>query len=224
MGLSNNQPQSTYCTASNGKIRIRVNEPCEGSVTRKLTMGENAGQEIHELVYDKLDGHLVHVELKEGKYGDQWVFVIQDPEDGKRYTLQFGHTSTSAMRIINQLCSSAFDPTKIIVVKPYDFISKEGKQVVGVNVWQGEKLPFAYGTNSRPIEGLPQMPDWELVKINNKEQFDKGAQLEFLANAVATVLAPKVNAVHKSSAAQVPVASVEEAPKVEAEEFDDVPF
>jgi len=224
MGLSNNQPQSTYVTCSNGKIRMRLNEPCEGSTSRKLTMGENAGQEVHELVFDKLDGYLRHVELKEGKYGDQWVFVLEDADTEERFTLQFGHTSTSAMRILNQLLSPAFDPSKVIVVKPYDFIGKDGKQIVGVNIFQGEKLPFAYGTNSRPIEGqIGEMPDWVLVEINGKPQFDKGAQLKFLAGKVAEVLAPKINALKPATAVPL-AASLADAPKVEQEEFDDVPF
>lgn len=224
MGLANRQPQSTFVTASDGKIRVRLDGPCEGSESRKITMGESAGKEIHEMLYDQLDGFLRRVELREGKYGDQWQFVIEDADDGSLYTLQFAHISASAQRVINQLCSPEFNAERPISIRPYKFKSKEGKEIVGVNVYQGEKLPFAYGTNAKPIEGRPEMPDWEAAMLNGKTIFDKTKTLEFLANAVATVLAPKVNAAHKSSAAHVPVASTEDAPKVEAEEFDDVPF
>lgn len=64
MGLSKTQRDVTFLSLSEGQIVMRVPEPTETSVSRKITKGKNEGNIVHEEKFDKLTGFITGLEVE----------------------------------------------------------------------------------------------------------------------------------------------------------------
>jgi len=217
MGLGNsNNSGRKFITIVGGKWTLRVTEDTEGAVARALTNGPNEGTDVHELYFDHLDGMIVGGEIKDGKYGMDICFDIDD--DGEKFTVQIPLQSAYFGTIAK--VSPNIDPTqKIFLGMGFDTEKKKPFMYVQQN---GETVRAAF-TKAEPNG----MPEAFKEKVMGKEQWNFQAQEQFLFEKIEEFFERSFGA---ESGAQAPAKPAPEvAPAVEAEpdlsQFDDdVPF
>lgn len=179
--------RTTYFTVSNGKVRVRLKEPAEGSVARQ----NKNGDVVHEYVFDEFSGTLQSVSIDEAPFGRQWKLIFLD--EMEHYTLSMPYDSSTAQKLLNLLLAPELDLSKAVTLRPYDFTNDKGNRVVGVTVLQnGAKATPAFGTAAYPIDGRPEMPELEKIKFKGQEVYDSTKRLEFIASAVETTLQHKL--------------------------------
>lgn len=191
MGFSNSAPQSSaiYFGISEGKCRIRLKEPTNGSVTRTT----KDGNVVHELVNDQFTGVLRTVEARETQYGKQWAFTFVDAPSF--YVLTIKYSSQYAKTLIQALCNPALDVTSEITLRPYSFSPKDDntRTITGVTVMQnGKKIERPYCSPMNPEPGKTQLPGLEEITVRGEKIFDDTKQMEFLAAELSKHVLPKL--------------------------------
>jgi hypothetical protein len=165
MALENSQHGQIYLSVFSGKLTRRVPADTEGSVSRE----NKNGKVVHELTYDKLSGILTGIEFREGDYGREIHFCIEDCPD--TYRLQLPFSSKVAKSIIMRLPNCDLSA-------PLDIHTGWDKEKESTFAWivqNGSKVLSAY-TKENP-GGLPPM---EQIKVKGKDTWDDSKQLEFL--------------------------------------------
>lgn len=202
----------TFFSMTHGKVRIRVQSPCEGSTERQL----KDGNVVHELVHGTYEGRLVSLTKEDSQWGIQWRFEFDD--QGARAVCTMNYDSVNAQRLLNVFLSPDLDINQPVVLKPYDFTAKDGKHLAGITVYQGgEKVQPAFATASFPVEGRMNMPELKAVKYKGKDAWDSTERLEFLEKHIDDFLVPRL----ATSGAVNQVASV---PPVNETDGDGLPF
>lgn len=182
MGLieSSVRTGASYLSIADGKLIARAKTQLEGyePYTKKDgTIG-------FEKKFKAVEGFITGVARVESEWGPKWEFTLHD--DGVRFIISLNYSSSYAKNIINCLCNPACDLTQRLTIKPWSMDDpKTGKAKTGVNVKQNAvKIPWAYG--------LDDMPRLEQVTVKGMKVWDDTKQVEFLENAVETVIRPRI--------------------------------
>jgi hypothetical protein len=176
MGLTNSQSNFTFLSVFNGKLTRKVKEGTEGAVSRENKKGDT----VWELTYDNLSGMLIGVEFRDGDYGKEIHFLVEDGIDV--YKLQCPFSSAIAKSFVSRLPNCKLkEPIEIRTgwdkekEKGFSYIKQDGKTV-----------PSAYSKDNP--NGLPPMIK---QKVKGKETWDDSDQLEFLEKMLAKDIIPQ---------------------------------
>jgi hypothetical protein len=202
--------QGKYCYIIGSKVCEKVIAGTQGAVKRLNKKNE----EVYELQYDNLSGYLKSISIKDGMFGKEWLFTLED--NGEKFQLQVPYSSKQAKCIL--FCLPNIDLNKEIVVSPF---SKEvdGKTKSGVFVNQDrEGIKWAY-TKDHP-NGLPQM---KKIKVKGVETWDDTDQLEFLEKSIAQIMTVDWSKVETRTQAPVEAIPSSTASSVPDDESD-LPF
>ena len=160
MGLESIEKKvSNYLTIVNGHWaqRYDVHEQVEGSVTRKLEKGDNAGQTVRERYYRSVTGVMEEIKLAEKPWGSidlEITLKLIDVEGSPCYTLVIPSNNRLfydfAKRVPNIDCTPEIT-TQIGIGSDKD----NGKTRLFLYMKQnGEKVPMHY-TKDNP-DGMPE--------------------------------------------------------------------
>lgn len=72
----------------------RVNENTAGAVKRVLAKGDNAGKEVYELEFSKIEGYITDVKWRENRdkpFGPTWTITIED--NGEKFQINYPEDS-----------------------------------------------------------------------------------------------------------------------------------
>ena len=164
---------------ADGKFHINVPEGTEGAVTRtyKTSTGEE-GSKL-EKVYESLSGKINSVELYEGDYGKNIILNMED-EDGL-FAASFGCSSNFGEDVLKKILN--VDMEKDVDLVPFSFLGKNGKNVKGVNIYQGgaredENKVFSYFHDYNPDtkettikNGYPKAPTPKKGKVISSDEW-----------------------------------------------------
>lgn len=153
--FSDNKP---FLSISGGKLRRKVEEGTPGAVAR---INKN-NEQVYELVYPGWSGTVHDWEVASNDFGDQLRVTFDDA------VLTMNVESAYFRDFVRKFASA--DKHRAVTVKPYDFVTDEGKRMTGLNIFQGEnKLDdyFSKKTESGwvAMHGFPEEEDWDIKKV-----------------------------------------------------------
>ena len=169
---------------------------------------------VFERQFDNLSGIISNISFNKGNYGEEFIILIKD--DGENYRL-----SMNISQIKNSLYANSFlsklrniDLTKEVTLKPYDFITKEGKKQTGMTVTQdGNKLGNSYydtKTKKLLVKSFPTIENWSESTQEDRDMYN--LQLKsFYKKEVSKLKFPETPKKVEKKAEDVP-------------ESDDLPF
>ena len=140
-----------YFSIVGGKFAEKATAETPNAVKRT----NKKGAEVYELMYDKINGWIEDIQIRNSDFGEQLEFGLNDGNETCMVSIPveskfFRHF---AKKIDN------VDLKQEAVLAPYSFIGKEGKKAIGLNIYQGGnkvawiELPGA----PKPIsENLPE--------------------------------------------------------------------
>lgn len=150
-----------YVTVSNGKFVQRVTEETEGAVKRIIENKKDKSQKtVFELIYGDIDANLESIDIDEsGNYGDQLKLNMSYMDEKFTVTLPMnGREAKSFLCALPNL-----NLNHMVILKPFNFVAKDnGKQLIGMNVYQGGKdkeNKVAHFYSKETPNGLPQVPE-----------------------------------------------------------------
>lgn len=202
MGLSNTGGNSKFVTINGGKFTIRLKDDDPNPKAVERVLGEkspNAGKTIKELKFNHIDGKIVSAEMKEGKYGTDMCFDIDDGKEPVKLQVNldsgfFGQVTKRLPNLNKDEWLDIFIGTDSETKRPFIWIEQGGSTV---------KMAH---TRDNP-NGMPERVE-KVVK--GKTEYDYTDQENFLYN-VACEFIDKVN-------------GGVSAPPAEPTEDDTVPF
>lgn len=177
---STNGPSKTWAKFAQGKICLSSREPRDGYTERV----NKAGNTVYEQYHDAFTGYLQDVTATdEGDYGRQWIFTMQD--EGRQFAFATGYSTRYAKSMLNALCNPALDYNAKMTLKPYAFENDQGKKIVGVTIYQGEKITGAYDKTT--------LPPLREVKVKGETMWDDTEVMEFFEAKLSEVIKPRLN-------------------------------
>jgi hypothetical protein len=186
--------KSCYVGFSKGVFIKRVEQPTADTITRALTMGPNAGNEVHELHFQTITGQLVDIKKDiHETYGASWEFIIDttvEGQDPEQIILKMGYDNGHAKSFIKKLPN--IDTNKDLLLKAFDNFTPQGTDKVlnGFSIrHDGEKETIKPAYTRDEPNGLPEM---KVVKVKGKDVYDDHEQMIFLENIINTVIKPKL--------------------------------
>jgi hypothetical protein len=138
MGLSNTGGGIKFVTINGGKFTIRLKDGDNNPDAVERALGERSptpGKIVRELKFNHLDGKIIGGEMKEGKYGTDMCFDIED--EGEIFKLQIGLDSGFFGQVTKRLPN--VDPSERVdffigtdseTKKPYIYIQQNGETCV----------------------------------------------------------------------------------------------
>lgn len=227
--LASNRAQKTkahYYRIIKGGVAYKVPEPVKNdkgeiiSVARELEKGKNAGQEVHELIFNQLEGILFDVKIKEpnGQIPYQIEYHLMH-EKGEVMIIQSNLYTGDTCQILQKLIG--IDPNKKITFDFYGFADKEsGKMKYPIVIHSGEVKMVNYFDKENPnlpkwVQKFETGPDGKQVS----KGYSQTDQVNFLWNSLKTILLPNLPKLGTQTAAPV----VSAAAIVEQGEYDDIP-
>lgn len=169
---------------ADGKFHINVPEGTKGAVTREYKVRGKDGAEDTtgsklEKVYESVSGKITSVELYEGDYGKNIILNMED-EDGA-FAASFGCSSNFGEDVLKKILN--VDMEKDVDLVPFSFLGKNGKNVRGVNIYQGgaredENKVFSYFHDYNPDtkettikNGYPKAPVAKKGKVISSDEW-----------------------------------------------------
>jgi len=156
----------TYFNIVQGRFAVRVKEGDEGAIKRVIVNKKDKSEKtVFEKYYESIDAHIESIDIDEsGDYGDQVKVNMKDADE--RFTVTLPLNGREAKSFLS--CLKNIDMSKEVTLDPFNFEGKDGKQVIGLGVYQGaknsenrhpkeNKVPF-YFTKETP-NGLPQVAE-----------------------------------------------------------------
>jgi hypothetical protein len=203
MGAKTNQNNYSYYTVLNGKFAQKVKEGTEGAVARK----NKKDVMVYELLFDTLEGKLIGIETRDGDYGKEIHFIINDGIENMKMQIQF--SSSTLKSYLSRILNADLNRTLEFCVgwdkekeRTFAYLKQDGKTVQSMF------------TKDNP-NGLPPMVR---KKVKGKDIWDDSDQLEFFENFLNEKVLPKLkgsNPLHEN-------AKIEEPSKPPVD--DDLPF
>jgi hypothetical protein len=203
--------KKSYLSVYKGKIVQRVPKGTEQSIERVTKTGDT----IHELHFESFSAEIKNMYVEKTDYGMQCRVVLSDM--GEEYVLNIATESSvfdSFAKRVPNIKSGVY-----YTIKPYDFESKEGKRMIGVNLFDGKNKIDPFFTKDNPGD-VPAFPTGGTEKAVKRWAIDK---TEFFENLVDDY-GKKMNQPVQEKRASVNVPLVKGAPKVEEEDESDLPF
>jgi len=188
------EKRTHYFSVSKGWLIRRVQTPTETSITRKITMGERMGQEIHEEFSNQFEGKLIDVKVKEAQGNFQKKLQLSFiHESGEVAVIELNLYSGYSCGVLNKLsnCNTAQN----ILLETWDIKDdkKEGGHSYHITLKQGgQKLADLFTKESA------ELPQWEKITFQGKTVWDQSKQVDFLLHnllstkSFAKVAAPAV--------------------------------
>jgi hypothetical protein len=215
-GTNNDKGSATYLRIADGKIVEEVDKNTIGAVSRTTKPSDEhpEGREVWERRDSYLEGVVTSMWRKEREYkGDinrSLVLRISDVGENCQLEIKEGgrYWSSFMLRLPNM------DLTKPIRIAPYDFTDKEGKRVIGLNVFQGDVKVAPKWDKNNPGD----LPQGRKVRVNGKDVWDFEERDQYLIKVmekIAAGLKEKDNAIAATSGE--PVAS-------KVDDDNDLPF
>lgn len=170
--VGNETTVANFYNVTNGKIVRSFGKKEPEGIETKSRVNKN-GDTVYELNYDYISGVIKNAEIKNHEeYGDNIVLTLVNGNDSAQLSIKFD--SAYGRSFLFKL--GGIDLLDEIKIKPYSFLNNEGKNIIGLNLFQdGKKIKNLY-TREAP-NGLPPL---EEVTFNGKKQWDKTKQINFL--------------------------------------------
>lgn len=209
---------ATWCRIAGGKIIRQAEEHTPGAVNVEIKeKGEPTGKFRWELHDDNVTGRItkLSVQSKEfhGEELRQLVVSLTYVGHNVNVTMKEGDRYWRAfmLRLPNVKLLDE------VTFAPFDFESKEGNRIIGMNLLQHtEKVPPVW-TKDNPGE----LPPMQRVVYKGKERADFTAQDEWLNQNVLLPVNAKLATIVVQAPAAVPAAP---APAAQVDEDDDLPW
>lgn len=179
--ITNSGPKVTWAKIAQGKIVLTSKEQKDGYVARVNKLGNT----VYEKFFEGFEGKLLSIRTQDGEYGCQYIFSFKDGEDV--VNIAIGCESKYANHLLLRLLNwQQIDIKESFSIKPYSFLSEEGNQISGLNVFQNDlKIQPAYTKDD--------MPQPEKVIIKKKLTYNWTPVTDFLEEKMKTVLLPKLD-------------------------------
>lgn len=237
LGENTAQQQIHYFSVIGNKITQRLKEHVFDKNGKQLSTeriheaDDGSKKTIIEREYSDITGSIESAFIKEGKFG--YTAEIRLSKAGNLFNLSFALNSSYARSFFLKLPNINTD--KEVMFVPYNFVDKtSGKKRVGFTViqkecnWTDDKVPN-FWTQTSPGELPPMDIDTDAMgkttydskkrdKFLNKYFLDWCKELESITGSTAK---PQQEA---SSMAQETAFTKEQAPQLDEEEDDDLPF
>lgn len=153
-----------YLTIVGGTLAQKVDETTEGAKRREYEASDGTKGEKWEVYYKNVSGLITNIEIKESKFGDQAVILIQDGED--KYQLQIGTGSKYFTDFGRKISNIHLDMD--VVISPYDF-ETDGKRRTGLSIKQeGQKVVDFFWDGKKTVNGFPQ-PEGDTKKYKSDD-------------------------------------------------------
>lgn len=177
--ITNSAPKVTWAKIAQGKIVLTSKEQKDGYVARVNKLGNT----VYEKFFEGFEGQLVSIRTQDGEYGCQYIFSFKDGEDF--VNIAIGCDSKYANHLLLRLLSNHIDIKQPFRIQPYSFLSEEGSQISGLNVFQNDlKISPAYTKD--------EMPQPDKVMIKKKLTYNWTPVTDFLEERMKTVLLPQL--------------------------------
>jgi hypothetical protein len=202
--------KKSYLSVYKGKIVQRVPQGTEGSIERVTKNGET----IYELHFESFSAEIKNMYVEKTDFGMQCRLVLSDM--GQEFILNIPTESS----VFDSLAKRVPNIKRGVyyTIKPYDFESKEGKRMIGINIFDGTTKVEPCFTKDNP-GGVPAFPTGGTEKAIKRWAIDKTEFFENLVNDHGKKMNEPVQ--QKKEAVKVP--AVKDAPKGEEDESD-LPF
>jgi len=163
----------------------KVEEGSAGAKKRPYEKADGTKSSKWEISYKNLSGKITGMTFKDGDFGEQFLLQLSDSDSNYQISMTTdGRYFTDFAKKLPNL-----ELSEDITLNPYDFTTKEGKQLRGLSVVQdGEKITSAYWDGKKTLGGMPEVSkedakgydkdDWKTYFISVKK---------FLKKEVATV-------------------------------------
>lgn len=210
MGLTE-PTRANYLTIGDGKIKKRVKQPTEKSVTRTTKDGNT----IHEEVFSSLTGFIIDIKVyTHEEYGKFWNVYVKDEKD--TFCLQMNYSGGYSSSFLKTLPNVDF--SQEVTISPNMKIENDKKKVT-VFLKQNDQPLKWFFTKDDP-KGLPPM---NKVRFKGQDTWDDTDMMEFLENMVNTQIIPQLR---RSSPANQPAPAkpASAAEGIASQYDDDLPF
>lgn len=142
-----------YHTIAEGKIKRKAEEGADGAKLRKYETTSGESGEKWEYSFDFIEGIITNIVFADGKYGQTMQIHFHD-DNILSVGVKTRYFSSIARRIPN------LDFKQSVRIVPYNFES-EGKKLVGISVYQDDKVADAFYDNvgKKNLKGIPEPTD-----------------------------------------------------------------
>lgn len=174
MGLTGGGGAVTFLKIKYGKIPVEVKQPTEKSVEYEIQSGPNKGRIVHQELYSGLEGLVLDIFERDGKYGKNWCVVMQDDTE-RIFQLEFNWSSSYSEGYFSRIEGADLS-------KPLHFrcgYDEQKKRGFGWLEQDGQKLEKRY-TKDNP-NGMPPL---KKVMYQGKEQWDSYDRDMFLSGII----------------------------------------
>ena len=147
-----------YLSIIGGNLSQKVEENTPGAKRREYETKDGATGVKFELHYKNLVGKISGMEFKDGDFGEQFILSLTKWEDNAKI-----HMSTDSRyftAFAKKLPNVNVDEE--ITLNSFDFTTKDGKQLRGLDIKQGEeKIIDAYwdADKKKALKGIPSVSD-----------------------------------------------------------------
>ncbi len=172
MGLIEDS-QGIYVNVTAGKLRKKCDKS-DPKAKKRVEVDDNDKETIHwERVWKGVEGLIVGINLKKGRFGRQYVLIVQ--KDNDVFNLYFNYESKYSTTLIERLPNVNF--SKPITLIPYS-VKDVGKEHpnTGVTIWQDEKRIQSFyrklddkGYTIGWLNNAPEKPPYDPDNYNENE-------------------------------------------------------
>ena len=180
-----NTDSKMYLSIIGWTLVQKVEEGSAGAKKREYETSDwNKGVKW-EISYKNLTGKITGMTFKDGDFGEQFILQLSDSDNNYQIAM------TTDSRYFGDFAKKLpnLELEDEITLNPYDFTSKEGKQMRGLSIVQDwEKVTSAYWDGKKTLGGMPEVSkadaktytkdDWKIYFMAVKK---------FLKAEVATV-------------------------------------
>lgn len=134
------------------------------AVEREYEDKDGEKQVAYGVPFPDVTGLIKNLNFKQGEFGEEFVITMSD--NGESFQINIGISPIKGSLYFKSFCSKLknIDFSKEITLKPYDFITKEGKKQTGFTVKQdGNKIGNSYyDTNTKKVlvKNYPTIENW----------------------------------------------------------------
>lgn len=177
-GQHNEQGAPVFLRIAEGKIVESVNEGQPGAIKRTTKPSDEHpnGREVWERRDDYVDGVITSLYRKERDFKGETMrsIVIRLRDKDEHYQVELNEGNRYWASFLLRLPN--VNMGKSIRISPYDFNDKEGRRVIGLNLFQDGKKVDPKWTKTDPGD----LPQGRQVRVNGKDVWDFEARDRYL--------------------------------------------
>lgn len=174
--LNTSKERKTYLYIVGGKIAKKVEPDTVGAVKR---FSEKSKKDVHELIYDSIDGVITKAEITKNEFGQYLEITLVDGAESCILSMP------TESKYFDSFCSKigTVGVGKKINVRPYSFTAKDdGKKKTGISITvNGTKVDYYFtkeNPRGKPMFGETKLSDveYKIFKLKEREFFCKYIQ------------------------------------------------